>query len=77
MSELNEMNKEREEADKKFTQGILAFQKRAVDSQVWRCCLNCLESNHLQAPLCRRFKCVPPLDVVVVGCEFWTPDIPF
>lgn len=39
-------------------------------------CGNCDHCNHVEST-CMLYNAKPPIDVIVKGCERWTPDIPF
>lgn len=52
----------------------------SIISGAWQTCLNCgnWESEQKNfAGYCRRFAQVPPLDVIVAGCQDHEPYTPF
>lgn len=49
-------------------------QDNMVQRMQWTCCPNC--RNWLSGS-CQKYNAVPPAKVIVVGCEAWTPDLPF
>jgi hypothetical protein len=68
-------------------QDVIEHQLRIVAHGVWQTCLNCDNWSWNDAlrrgfatrppPSCLRFSSLPPPDVLVVGCQEWTPDVPF
>lgn len=61
------------------------MQQALMDVGFWKCCLNCENwSNHSPqykgfdpVNLCRKYNAMPPLDVLVLGCESWLCVLPF
>lgn len=58
---------------------------QAVKLGVWPCCLNCEYWAEVEAITdtsqtyfeCKKYKTIPPADVIVVGCNQHIPYIPF
>jgi hypothetical protein len=66
----------------KFLAMNLQLQKRLVKEKVWACCPNCAywltqSSPNIMISQCDKFKMLPPLEVIVVGCEAWLSEVPF
>jgi len=62
--------------DKKFNRDRIEFQHNAISFNIWQCCLNC-ENWNKKDKNCRLFKAIPPVEVLVIGCEEYINDIPF
>jgi len=52
------------------------FVEMLVDHGFFRSCLNCSEWNKKEDK-CNKFKCLPPPEVIVTGCEHHSDIIPF
>lgn len=55
---------------------LIEFKKRAIARELWPCCLNCDYFDE-KAELCTKAKARPPAQIIVLGCNLWTPLIPF
>ena len=67
------------EQAKQFKREVIAKQQQMIISAEWRCCGNC---NYMQlstggAEHCTLYACLPPLAVLLVGCESWEIGAPF
>ena len=52
----------------------LGVQKGSLSHATWHSCVNC---DFFTSAGCRKFKAMPPPEVIVVGCEEWEDNIPF
>jgi len=68
-------NSQKEEVRKEILRGRARVQHQLIQEGVWSCCLNCSHWD-LEADICLRFGSLPPVEVVLVGCEEWD-DTPF
>lgn len=51
----------------------IKLQNKMIEKDCWQCCKNCLYWNGQ----CKQFNAIPPMQVLIVGCENWEYDIPF
>jgi hypothetical protein len=61
------------EEQKQFNREVIAKQQEIIVRAEWHCCGNC---NYLRlstggAEHCALYDCLPPLAVLLVGCESW------
>jgi hypothetical protein len=52
---------------------MIKFQNRLIVKECWHCCKNCINWDGK----CKLYNTIPPVEVLVVGCENWEYDIPF
>jgi hypothetical protein len=55
---------------------IIKSQKSMIQTFAWNCCLNCDHWNR-EKQWCNKWNVLPPLEVIVVGCEDYENAIPF
>lgn len=55
---------------------VIKSQKAMIQTFAWSCCLNCDHWNKDKL-WCSKWDVLPPLDVIVVGCEDYENDVPF
>jgi len=58
------------------TAAKLALTKQLVEHGITSSCMNC-EHFSLNQDSCTLYSMKPPTQVLVVGCDSWTFDIPF
>lgn len=57
-------------------QYIPEFQRKIVDKEIWRACINC-EHWKSSEEICAKWKARPPADTIVLSCPAWQYRIPF
>ncbi len=68
------------EEQKQFNREVIAKQRMLAASREWHCCGNCYHMplrEEGEADRCELYACLPPVAVLIVGCESWTESIPF
>jgi len=56
----------------------ISIQEDQIHFQKWKCCLNCDHGRELIAGHpCLKWNAIPPLDVLMVGCNSWEGILPF
>jgi hypothetical protein len=70
------MNTEQVTPNVTYNEKRIEMENIAIEHQLWRCCLNCIDF-YATDEQCSRFKSKPPADVIVTGCKHWDADIPF
>jgi hypothetical protein len=68
------------EEQKQFNREVIARQREMANKREWICCGNCyyMPMRDANAPEhCTLYDCLPPLAVLIGGCESWTEGSPF
>jgi len=63
-----------------FNKDRINFQQKMINCDHWQCCQNCVHLDKMFEGMpcyCSLFNAVPPVHVIVVGCENWQYEIPF